>query len=145
VLNAFDTLELFLRFAGMSLWLTVVGASSATVPVWFSIWGTLSTVVFLDVWFWDLCLSSWELSHKTKCQITQAQSHCWLWQPVVINSDYFINCPNICPSLIDTSIFDWCFIELTDLMFTLFFGFSSINNLKLETSNTILYYNYNQI
>jgi hypothetical protein len=40
----------------------------------------LSTVIFPDVGFWDLCLSSLELSHKARCQITQAWSHCWLQQ-----------------------------------------------------------------
>jgi hypothetical protein len=28
---------------------------------------------------WDFCLSSLELSHKARCQLTQARSHCWLW------------------------------------------------------------------
>jgi hypothetical protein len=38
----------------------------------------LSTGVFLDIWLCDISLSFLELSHKAICQITQAQSHCWL-------------------------------------------------------------------
>jgi hypothetical protein len=39
-----------------------------------AIWGTWSTVIFLDIWSWGLCLSSLELSHKARHQITQARS-----------------------------------------------------------------------
>jgi hypothetical protein len=30
------------------------------------------------VWSWDFCLSSLDFSHKARCQLKQARSHCWL-------------------------------------------------------------------
>jgi hypothetical protein len=37
---------------------------------------------------WGLCLSSLELSHKAKCQITQVKSHCWLQQYITCSFKY---------------------------------------------------------
>jgi hypothetical protein len=34
---------------------------------------------------WDFCPSSLELSHKARCWLTQARSHCWLQQIEVVN------------------------------------------------------------
>jgi hypothetical protein len=41
------------------------------------------------VWSWGLCLSSLELSHKARCQFTQARSHCWLQHTITFLKSFF--------------------------------------------------------